>query len=86
MMELGFDASVFHGLYLDDLYERFKSEIIYPEYPIREDGTLLRALAIKPIRWWHNRWKNRLCYPDSLFSTFVYGVWGKLLKPVHFVQ
>ncbi len=86
MKELGFSAAIFHGLYQDNLYERFKKEIIFPEFSERENGTLLSAMILKPARWWHNRWKNLLCYPDSLLSTFIYGVWGKILKPVHFIQ
>ena len=84
--ELGFEESIFHGLYYDDLYERFKAEVVTPEFQKRESGSLIRAMWIKPTRWWHNRWKSHLCYPDSLVSTFIYNIWGKLLKPTHFVQ
>lgn len=83
---MGFKESIFRGVHNDTLYERFKAEILQPEFPIRENGTLISALMIIPKRWWHNRWKNRICYSDNLFSTFVYGVWGKLMKPVHFIQ
>lgn len=86
MHYLGFDASVFNGLYNDDLFDRFSHEIISPEFQEQENGKLLRSLWVKPRRWWHNRWKNRLCYPDSLPMTFVYGLWAKLLKPRHFVS
>lgn len=86
MRYLGFDASIFHGLYEDDLNERFCNEILNPEFTDSEDGTLLKSLVVKPRRWWHNRWKNKLCYPDSLFSTFIYGLWAKILKPSHFIH
>lgn len=86
MRKLNFDASIFHGLYDDVLYERFSNEILSPEFDDREDGTLLKSLVVKPCRWWHNRWKNKLCYPDSLFSLFVCGLWSKILKPSHFVH
>ena len=74
---LGFSASIFRRVYEDNLEERFKD---------REDGSLLDALSIKPRRWWHNRWKNRLCYPDSLLSNFCYGIWAKVRKPNHFLH
>jgi hypothetical protein len=83
---LGFDSSIFHGLYSDALFERFVDEILSPEFKDKENGTLLRSLSVKPRRWWHNRWKNRLCYPDSPWSEFVYGLWAKILKPSHFIQ
>lgn len=82
----GLDASVFHGLSSDVLLDRFVAEIISPEFKDREDGTLLKSLSVKPRRWWHNRWKNRLCYPDGAWSEFGYGLWAKVLKPRHFIQ
>lgn len=84
MSYLGFDASVFHGLYNDDLFDRFSNEILSPEFEDRENGHLLHSLSVKPRRWWHNRWKNRLCYPDSAWSEFAYGLWAKIMKPSHF--
>ncbi len=83
---LGFDSSIFHGLSDDELFERFVSEVLSPEFKDRENGTLLKSLSVKPRRWWHNRWKNRLCYPDSPWSEFAYGLWAKILKPSHFIQ
>ena len=86
MSYLGFDASIFHSLTSDMLYDRFCNEILEPEFKEREDGSLLKSLSVKPRRWWHNRWKNRLCYPESAWEEFVYGLWAKVLKPSHFVQ
>ena len=86
MKHLGFDASIFHGLYNDDLFERFSNEIMEPEFKDHENGKLLHSLSVKPRRWWHNRWKNRLCYPDSPWEEFIYGLWAKVLKPSHFIQ
>ena len=86
MHHLGFDASVFNGLYGDELLERFSNEILTPEFKDKEDGSLIHSLSVKPRRWWHNKWKNRLCYPDSAWSEFAYGLWAKILKPSHFIQ
>ncbi|MCR5642087.1 MAG: hypothetical protein K6G32_01940, partial [Prevotella sp.] len=68
------------------LFERFVDELLSPEFKDKENGTLLRSLSVKPRRWWHNRWKNRLCYPDTPWSEFAYGLWAKVLKPSHFIQ
>jgi hypothetical protein len=65
--------------------ERFSNEILEPEFKDRENDRLLHSLSVKPRRW-YNRWKNRLCYPDSAWEEFVYGLWAKVLKPSHFVQ
>lgn len=86
MKHLGFDASIFHGLYNDDLFERFSNEIMEPEFKDHENGKLLHSLNVKPRRWWHNRWKNRLCYKESAWEEFAYGLWAKVLKPSHFIQ
>lgn len=86
MTHLGFDASIFHGLFEDELFERFSNEIMEPEFKDHENGKLLHSLSVKPRRWWHNRWKNRLCYPDSPWEEFIYGLWAKVLKPSHFIQ
>ena len=86
MRYLGFDASIFHGLYEDALEDRFSQEILAPEFKDRENGNLLWSLWVKPRRWWHNRWKNRLCYTDGAWSEFAYGLWAKILKPSHFIQ
>lgn len=86
MRNLGFDASIFHGLYDDDLFYRFSNEILSPEFRQKENGYLINSMWVKLRRWWYNRWKNQLCYPDSLFSTFLYSLWGKILKPSHFIH
>lgn len=86
MTYLGFDASIFHGLFSDDLLQRFSNEILEPEFKDRENGKLLHSLSVKPRRWWHNRWKNRLCYKDGAWEEFAYGLWAKVLKPSHFIQ
>lgn len=86
MSHLGFDASIFHELYSDSSFERFCNEIFEPEFKDREDGRLLHSLSVKPRRWWHNRWKNRLCYKESAWEEFAYGLWAKVLKPSHFIQ
>ncbi len=86
MHHLGFDASIFNGLYEDELLERFSNEILSPEFKDKENGALIHSLSVKPRRWWHNRWKNRLCYPDGALTEFMYGLWAKMQKPSHFIQ
>ena len=71
MTHLGFDASIFNGLFSDSLFERFSNEIMEPEFKDHENGNLLHSLSVKLRRWWHNRWKNRLCYPDRAWEEFA---------------
>lgn len=86
MRNFGFDASIFNGINDDEIFNRFNDDILYPEFNEKENGYLINSMWVKSRRWWHNRWKNQLCYPDSLFSTFLYSFWGKILKPSHFIH
>lgn len=82
---LGFPREMFHEVEEDEvLVDRVLNDILEPEFGEREDGSILSALWIKPRRWWHNRWKHRICYSDSLASSFCYSLWAKILKPSHF--
>lgn len=81
---LGFEASLFPPIEADKkLVERVLNDILQPEFTEREDGSLLRGLWVKPRRWWHNRWKHKICYADSLFVDFFLNVYSKILKPAH---
>jgi len=84
---LGMDKTLFRHLESDSaLVKRVLFEILEPEFKEKEDGTLISNLKVKPRRWWHSRWKHQLCFPDSLLSSFLFGLWGKILKPSHFVE
>lgn len=84
---LGFSRDIFHcELVEDDLKERVFNDIIVPGNDVPMGKGVLHIMTGKFRRWWSNRWKHRLCYPDSLLSGFVYGVWAKVQKPAHFVH
>ena len=82
---LGFEKDLFPEIEKDDkLVDRVLNDILSPEFTEREDGTVIGGLRVKPRRWWHNRWKQRICFPDSLLSDFIHQFYAKLLKPAHF--
>lgn len=84
---LGFNPEIFHcGLKEDELEVRVFNDIIDPEYKKEFGNGPLMIMANKACRWWCNRWKHKLCYSDSLLSSFVFGVWAKIEKPSHFVH
>lgn len=68
------------------LVERMLNDILSPEFTEREDGSLRSGLWVKPRRWWHNRWKHRITYPDSLLVGFLWTLCSKIMKPSHFLQ
>lgn len=74
------------GLSIDvdsQLVERVAQEIIHPEFEELKptNAGLVRSLSYMLRRWWTNRWKHRICYRDSLISTFFVQLWSHLLKP-----
>lgn len=85
--QLGFSRDVFHcELQEDELKHRVLADIIEPEFNEKLGRNPVGIIVGKTRRWWANRWKHRLCYPDSLLSGFVYGVWAKIEKPSHFLH
>jgi len=78
---LGFEPSVFcHP----------KKYSVSPELVDKVLGDILRPTGSKDggcyilrrfDNWWRNRWKHRIVYRDSLFSTFLSQVYSHLLKP-----
>lgn len=84
---LGFNRTLFPEVEKDEaLVQRILNEIMHPSFQHKEDGTLLNSLRIKAARWWQNRWKHRLCYGDSLCSSFFNSLYAKILKPSHFIH
>lgn len=87
--QLGFDASIFHtpeeyagfAARYQALVARVLEDILSPADfatkglpPVRYIWTRLRC-------WWHNRWKHRIVYSDSLLSTFFVQLRSHLMKP-----
>ena len=80
--ELGFDASIFfsHQI-MQGLKDKVLKDILEPKFTAEESTSLIPRLIYKYRRWRGNAWKHELCYQESMWSTFWYGVWGHLLKP-----
>ena len=82
---LGMQKHLFYGFEEnEELVERVLNDILAPEFDEHEDGTILSGIWIKPRRFFHNRWKHRLCYSDSFVSGFIWTTYAKILKPRHF--
>jgi hypothetical protein len=85
--KLGFSPSMLpYPLEEDPSLERVYADILSPEFSESVQGTAIARIATKMRRWWHNRWKQKLCFSDSLLSAFLFGLWAKLLKPSHFLH
>lgn len=80
--DLGFDASLFNCVQYDSVTkEKVLNDIFEPAFESSEPKQLIRRLIYKYRRWRGNSWKHNLCYDDSLWSAFWYGIWAKIQKP-----
>ena len=80
--DLGFPVDIFRSLqFVPDLKGMVLNDILYPKYTAEEPRGLIKRLVYKYRRWKGNEWKHRMCYNESMWSSFWYGVWGHLLKP-----
>lgn len=80
--DLGFEASVFPSVQFNPfLKDKVLEDIINPKYSFEEPKSLIPRLIYKFKRWKGNSWKHKMCYNESMWSSFWSGVWGHLLKP-----
>lgn len=52
-----------------ELKERVLHEILKGLDKVEDASAMLRT-----VRWWQHRWKHRICYSDSLLSSFIYSI------------
>lgn len=74
MEELGMDASKFvHREYDSRLKARVLKDIMQGTDLVPDASAWKRTK-----RWWQHRWKHKICYSDSMLSSFVYSVRANL--------
>ena len=83
----GFDLIIFNvpsSLQFNSMNsKRVLDDMLCPVY----DGERPRGLLYLNWmlhRWWKHRWKHKLVYTDSLWSTFFMQVYSHLQKPASF--
>lgn len=80
--DLGFDVAIFPTIqFLPELKMKVLNDIINPEFTIEEPEGFCRKWIHKYRRWKGNRWKQKLCYDESVWSSFWSGVMVHLVKP-----
>lgn len=80
--DLGFSATIFHDLQFNPfLKDRVLKDILNPEFGDGIPKNLFVRIIWKFRRWKANKWKHKLCYKESMWSAFWYGVWGHIIKP-----
>lgn len=80
--DLGFSADVFPSMhYLPSLKERVLADIISPEFKGETPNNFFNRIAFKSRRWQANAWKQKMCYGDNRWKSFMEGIWSHMLKP-----
>ena len=80
--DLGFDAKLFsRNQHLPEIKERVVNEIFASVYDGDKDHNIIWRSISRYRRWKGNEWKHKLCYNESMWSAFLCGVCGHLLKP-----
>lgn len=87
--QLGFDGAIFHTPHKfekfpvreHDLVNRVFCDILHPEYDEKSENGTANYVWSRLKRWWHNRWKHKIVYSDSLISTFFVQIISHLMKP-----
>lgn len=78
--DFGMDAAKFDQRHYDAaLKARVLEEIMNgPDYLPRDVSVWKRT-----ARWWNYRWRHRICYSDTMFSSFLSSVWANVNKTSH---
>ena len=80
--DLGFDSSRFPYIQFNPVTkERIQNEILNPEFSESQPNHMWKRIPFKYRRWKANEWKHKLCYNETMSSSFWSGVKNHLLKP-----
>ena len=80
--DLGFSVEIFPYIKYDPfLKERVLGDILEPKFVSAEPRGIVPRLLYKYRRWQGNAWKQKLCYPESRWSSFWWGLKAHLVKP-----
>ena len=80
--DLGFSSDIFPYVKSDPfLKDRVLEDIMEPAFVAAEPHGIVPQLLYKYRRWQGNAWKQKLCYPESRWSSFWWGLRAHMIKP-----
>lgn len=80
--DLGFNATLFSYVqYNPGLKQRVLDDVFDIVYGSEFPKRLLPRMMFRLQHWRANGWKHKLCYEESMWSSFWSGIWAHLLKP-----
>ncbi|MDO4462828.1 MAG: nucleotidyltransferase family protein [Bacteroidia bacterium] len=75
--------SLVEDVELSDIEQRIMLDIWAPKYKDCDDIEIgIKSWYYKALRWWGNRWKNRLVYKESLLNQAWTLVTSRFIKPL----
>ncbi|MBR1687172.1 MAG: nucleotidyltransferase family protein [Prevotella sp.] len=78
---LGFDNLIFRTGGDENLTERILNDILQPEFQEKNPTNVLPYVLSRGKRWWANRWKHRIVYPEGMLTTLFSQISAHLMKP-----
>lgn len=80
--DLGFSPLLFPSVQFNpSMKDKVLAEILMPDQAHNGNKVLILRMVSTFRRWKDSAWKHQLCYKESMWSSFWYGVCGHLLKP-----
>ena len=80
--DLGFGADIFPLVqFLPDLKNKVLNDVLNPEFTIDKPRGFYHKWIHKYCRWKGNRWKQKMCYKESIWNAFWNGMMVHLAKP-----
>lgn len=80
--DLGFSPQLFPSVQFNPgLKDKVLAEVLMPDQVHNGNKGLIIRLVSTFRRWKDSAWKHELCYKESMWSAFWYGILGHLLKP-----
>lgn len=78
---LGFDKSLFPMIEGEEYGERVFQDLFNDENMKPKEKGFIKYIYSRYKKWWGNRWKHRIVYPEGLFTTFLVQAVSHLMKP-----
>lgn len=78
---LGFNKEIFDSCIDESFGERVFEDLFNPMHQQSKVKGTVRYIYSRFRYWWSNRWKHRIVYSDSLFTTFLVQIFAHLMKP-----
>ena len=78
---LGFEKNLFKGFGSTYYGEIVYADLFNPKNFMPKEIGFVKYVWQRRHNWWHNRWRHKIVYSDSVFSTLVCQLIAHIMKP-----